>query len=222
MLTTTYYLAIYFQAVKGKSPTMSGVDILPTVLSSMFTAVGSGQLVGRVGYYLPFAIGSTTLAAIGSGVLSTLGPGSSEGKWVGYQLISGFGRGAGMQMPLLAIQNNLDPKLSPVALAIVVFFQTFGGALFLAFDQTVFSNSLSKGLHQYAPEVDAAAVIKAGATGFRAIVAQSSVDGILMAYSQAVSHVFYLAAGSACGAFIFCWGMGWKSIKKPKTEKPEA
>ena len=104
----------------------------------------------------------------------------------------------------------------------VVFFQTFGGALFLAFDQTIFSNGLAKGLHQYAPEVDAAAVIKAGATGYRAIIAESSVEGVLMAYSDAVSHVFYLATGTACGAFIFCWGMGWKSIKKAKKVAPEA
>jgi hypothetical protein len=43
-----------------------------------------------------------------------------------------------------------------------------------------------------------------------------------MAYSQAVNRVFYLAVGAACGSFIFCWGMGWKSIKKAKTVPPEA
>ena len=44
MLTTTYYLAIYFQAVKGDSPTMSGVSTLPTILSQMMMAVTSGVL----------------------------------------------------------------------------------------------------------------------------------------------------------------------------------
>jgi acetyl-CoA acetyltransferase len=107
-------------------------------------------------------------------------------------------------------------------MAIIVFSQTFGGALFLSFDQTTFSNGLKDALRQYAPEVDAEAVIKAGATGFRALVDKSSVDGIIMAYNQAVSHVFYVACGAACGAFVFCWGMGWKSIKKPKTVAPEA
>jgi hypothetical protein len=107
-------------------------------------------------------------------------------------------------------------------MAIVVFFQTFGGALFLSFDQTTFSNGLKQGLHQYAPEVDAEAVINAGATGFRTLVAKSSLDGVIMAYSQAVSRVFYIAAGTACGAFIVCWGMGWKNIKKPKQVAPEA
>jgi hypothetical protein len=42
--TIMYYLAIYFQAVKGESPTMSGVDTLPTILCSLVMAVVSGAL----------------------------------------------------------------------------------------------------------------------------------------------------------------------------------
>lgn len=37
-------MAIYFQAVRGKSPTISGVYMLPSVLSQMCFAVGSGIL----------------------------------------------------------------------------------------------------------------------------------------------------------------------------------
>ncbi len=44
MLVTSYYMAIYFQAVRGKSPTISGVYLLPSVLSQMCFAVGSGIL----------------------------------------------------------------------------------------------------------------------------------------------------------------------------------
>lgn len=44
MMTTTYYLAVYFQAVKDDSPTMSGVSTLPTVLSQIMLAVISGVL----------------------------------------------------------------------------------------------------------------------------------------------------------------------------------
>jgi hypothetical protein len=52
MMTTTYYLAIYFQAVKGDSPTMSGVSTLPTILSTMMMAIGSGVL-GKSFYVCP-------------------------------------------------------------------------------------------------------------------------------------------------------------------------
>ena len=44
MFTSSYYLPIYFQAVKGVSPALSGVYILPSILSQMMTAVISGVL----------------------------------------------------------------------------------------------------------------------------------------------------------------------------------
>ena len=44
LLVFSYYLPIYFQTVKGVSPTMSGVYMLPSVLSQMATSVVSGVL----------------------------------------------------------------------------------------------------------------------------------------------------------------------------------
>jgi hypothetical protein len=44
LLTFTYYLPIYFQAVKGVAPSPSGVFILPGILSQMLMAVVSGVL----------------------------------------------------------------------------------------------------------------------------------------------------------------------------------
>lgn len=40
----TYYLPIYFQAVKGVSPTMSGVYLLPTIIAQLLAAGLSGFL----------------------------------------------------------------------------------------------------------------------------------------------------------------------------------
>ena len=44
MIILSYYLPIYFQAVKGVSPVTSGVYILPSILSQMLMAVTSGLL----------------------------------------------------------------------------------------------------------------------------------------------------------------------------------
>jgi hypothetical protein len=41
----------------------------------------------------------------------------------------------------------------PLGIALVVFSQTLGGAIFLAFAQTIFSHSLVTGLAEYAPTV---------------------------------------------------------------------
>jgi hypothetical protein len=44
MITTSYYMAIYFQADKGVSPMLSGVYLLPSILTQMLFGVAAGGL----------------------------------------------------------------------------------------------------------------------------------------------------------------------------------
>ena len=106
-------------------------------------------------------------------------------------------------------------------MALMMFSQTFGGALWLSIAETIFSRGLLDGLRQFAPAVNAQAVVAAGATGFRQIISPADVLGVLRAYALAVDRVFYLAVGVSVGAFAFSWGIGWRKIKKEK-KKPEA
>jgi MFS family permease len=93
-----YYLPIYFQTVRNASPAMSGVYTLPSIFGTMITAVLSGVLVSKWGYYLPMMVASGVLAGIGNGLLSMLDEHTSAVRWAWFQLITGFGRGFGMQM----------------------------------------------------------------------------------------------------------------------------
>ncbi|KAI9740060.1 MAG: hypothetical protein M1818_004811 [Claussenomyces sp. TS43310] len=221
LFCASYYLPIYFQGVKGASPTLSGVYLLPGVLSHLLSAVGSGMLVGRLGYYLPFSISSAILVAIGNGLLSTLSPGTSTGKWIGYQILAGTGRGLGLQIPIIAVQNTLPPAQISVAMALVMFSQTFAGAIFLSLSDTIFTNGLETLIPRYAPSVDPQIIINAGATGFRTIVRGTDLANVLVAYAESVDRVFYFTAGLAVACFTFAWAMGWKDIRK-KSEVSKA
>ncbi|KAH6675189.1 putative MFS multidrug transporter [Halenospora varia] len=216
LFTISYYLPIYFQAVKGASPTMSGVYVLPIVGCHILVGLSSGVLIGKVGYYLPFIVVGSMLVSISNGLLSTLSPETSTGKWVGYQIIGGVGRGLGMQPPIIAVQNNLQPAQIPIAMALLMFAQAFGGALFLSLSDTVLTNSLKSLLPKYAPAVDAQAVIDAGATGFRAFLNGTELLNVLVVYAKSVDRVFYLTAGAAVGSFVSCWFMGFKDIRKKR------
>lgn len=44
LFCASYYLPIYFHGVKGVSPTMSGVYLMPSILSHIVAAVSSGML----------------------------------------------------------------------------------------------------------------------------------------------------------------------------------
>lgn len=60
----------------------------------------------KIGYVIPLAIFSTIFLTIGSGLYSLLGPHSSTGEWVGFQIIAGIGSGAGLQV----VGNPVTPK----------------------------------------------------------------------------------------------------------------
>ncbi|KAK5111872.1 hypothetical protein LTR62_004604 [Meristemomyces frigidus] len=217
-----YYLPIYFQSVHGASPTMSGVYLLPNIIVALIFAVVSGRLVGMVGYYTPFAIASSILMAIGFGLTSTLGVHSSTGEWVGYQILFGAGRGMGMQMPIVAVQNRLAANVAPLAISLCMFTGMLFGALFLSTSATILTNSLHTTIPQYAPGANVTAIVVAGATGFRNIVAQDELPGVLLAYAKSINRVFYLctALGALCLPFAF--GLGWTNIKAKKTEPVKA
>lgn len=174
--------------------------------------------MGRIGYYLVFAIAGGILTSLGSGLVTTFTPTTAVGVWIGYQILQGAGRGIGFQMPVVAVQNHSSKEQVSVATALVVFSQNLGGVVFLSLAQVIFASNLRHGLAAYAPEVDAEAVIVAGATGARSSVSAGSLPGVLLAYSKAFDHVMALGTGAAGGAFLFAFGMGWMSIKK-KEEK---
>ena len=44
LLLSSYFLPIYFQAIKGATPSTSGVDVLPSIISQLVTAVASGAI----------------------------------------------------------------------------------------------------------------------------------------------------------------------------------
>jgi len=123
---------------------------------------------------------------------------------------------------LVAVQNHVTPPEIPVAMSVLIFFQTLGSSLFLSFAQTTFTNGLMNALPHFAPGVDVQLVVNAGASNFRSVVSPALLPGVILAYNQAVAHVFYLATGAIMAGFAFSWGLGWKSVKKQKVVAPEA
>jgi hypothetical protein len=77
-----------------------------------------------------------------------------------------------------------------VGTALVVFTQFFGAAIFIAFGQTTFTNSLGPALREFSPNVTAKFVIDTGATNLRDVVPAGQLAGVLMAYNQALTHIF--------------------------------
>ncbi|XDG05409.1 hypothetical protein ABKA04_005024 [Annulohypoxylon sp. FPYF3050] len=226
---TTYYLPIYFQAVRAKSPFGSGVAVLPNILAQMILGIISGGLVQRIGYFPPFILAGTAINAIGCGLLSLFTPETPIGRWIGFQIILGAGRGLTMAVkpltfiiskPFLAMQNSLPKDLIPSAMSTLVFIQNFGAAVMVALGQTILSNSLVTLLPEYAPGVDPSLVINAGTTSssIYEAIGPERLPGALLSYSKALQRVWYFTAGIAVPPFLAGWCFTWENIRKRSNE----
>lgn len=119
---------------------------------------------------------------------------------------------------MIAIQNAVKGDDISTTMAMMTCAQTFGGAIFLAVAEVIFTQALRVKIPEYAPSVNTEAVIEAGATGFRQVVPAQDLPVVLVAYAKSVDQVFYLNTALSCAQFVFSLGVGWRSVKKEKEE----
>lgn len=88
-----YYLPIYFQSVYNSSPIGPGVKMLALIIQLAIAAIVQGFALSKIRIVPLFWIIGGALGAIGCGLFYTFGTETSTGKWIGYQIIVGFGTG---------------------------------------------------------------------------------------------------------------------------------
>ncbi|KAF3760414.1 MFS general substrate transporter [Cryphonectria parasitica EP155] len=217
LLCSSYYLPIYFQAVRGVSPLMSGVYLLPNILGQVLGVMVSGFLVQKTGFVIPYSLFSTSVTATATGLFAIFSPTTSTGIWVGLQLLAGVARGCGLQMGMLAVQAILGPAEIAIGISLLMSAEFTGLSILLIVADTIFNQSIESQLVQHAPDVDASAVVAAGATGFRSIIASKDIPGVLLAYSNSVDRTFYVPAAVTAVSFITANFMGWTDLRKKQT-----
>ncbi|KAE8850566.1 hypothetical protein PTNB73_00418 [Pyrenophora teres f. teres] len=216
LYTHIFYLPFYFQAIKGTTAEQSGIRTIAYLVSITCSSIVIGGLITVVGWYAPFMWFGSAVFTIGAGMLYTLKVGSPSGQWIGYQVLSGIGAGAGVQIPFVAVQVVTNEKDMPTANACVMFFNSLGGALSISIAQNIFVNTLVKEIPKYAPGLDGRIVANAGATNLRKVVSAALLPGVLKGYNNAIVTAFIVAIATSCIAFFVSLGMEQKSVKGKK------
>lgn len=183
------------------------------VLAVVLAATPTGIAVTLIGYYTPFAILSSILMAIGCGLLTLWQLDTGSPAWIGYQIMVGLGVGFGFQQTMLAAQTCLPKADVPIGTAIVVFFQTLGGALFVSIANNIWSNRLLSGLAEVVPELDSNVVLEAGATSLKNVIEAELYPAVLQVYNDALVGTFYVATAMAALSIIGSASLEWKSVK---------
>ncbi|KAF2280317.1 MFS general substrate transporter [Westerdykella ornata] len=216
IVVQSYFWPIYFQSVKGTNARDSGINLLPLIVSNSLGTLCAGSIASRFGHYVPFMWVGPLILAAGGGLYQLVRPDSPRGHWIGFQILSGLGYGSCSQMPILAVQVVLNKSDIPTGLVMIMFFQMLGGALAPSVGQNLFTDGLVQNLSEVRG-IDGAAVVAAGASGFRAIVPPELMNAAVGAFNAALKNVFWVALATPALACITSWAMEWKQL--PDTGK---
>lgn len=86
LVIVSFFLPIWYQAIKGLSAVTAGIRLLGYFLSTVLFVIGSGIAVSRIGYYTPWLIIGTALSIVGCGLLTTLRVTTSTAASIGFQV----------------------------------------------------------------------------------------------------------------------------------------
>ncbi|KAI1768480.1 efflux pump antibiotic resistance protein [Hypoxylon sp. FL1150] len=209
---TVYYIPIYFQAVHDVSPTDSGIRNLPLVIAVSLSAIAAGSLIGATGHAFPLAAFAAALGTVAAGLLYTLETDTSNGKWIGYQILSGVGVGLGLQIPMIMGQSSVKEEDVSSITAMMLFFQTLGASLFLSAGQSAFVNRMVRRIKTSEPSVDPSMLVATGASELRRVFSEEQIPGILIAYMDGIKASLALGIVAAGLAFIVSLWFPWKRI----------
>ena len=207
------------QATKNIGPLKSGIYTIPLVLSLVVASIVSAAFTQRVGYYVPAMLLCPAVMAAGEGLLSTFKPNSGAGQWIGYQVVTGFGLGLGMQTGGLAVQATLPRDDVSTGMAITFFCQQLGGAIFVSVGQTVLNKYLVQRLNGIAG-LDPETIVRTGATDLHEVVPAQYLGRVVDAYNYACKRILLVDMGIALGGIFCAVSMKWVSIKKGKGGPP--
>jgi len=210
ILIHTFYLPMWFQAIKDDSAIHSGVNMIPYVVANAIFSVIAGIFVSKNGYFIVPAVIGMVIGTIGAGLLSTISQRTSSSMWIGYEILASAGIGMAIQQGFTAVQIVLPLEEVAIGTAAVVAFQSLGGAIFVSVGNTILQNTL---IDAHVPGVDIQAVIDAGAAEFRSQVPAERLPELLDVYNDALRKVFTAAIPMAGLAIVACCFMEFKNVK---------
>lgn len=105
-----FFLALYFQAVLGRSPIISGLLLFALVLPLSACTFGSGIYVRRTGRVRPAMWLGVIFMTLGTGLFISFGSTIVLWKLILFQAIAGIGAGPLFQTPMIALQSQVRQR----------------------------------------------------------------------------------------------------------------
>ncbi|KEF62586.1 uncharacterized protein A1O9_00559 [Exophiala aquamarina CBS 119918] len=213
LFTIVYFLPIWFEAVRSETATHAGVSMLPLVISLVVMSIIAGGFTQRVGYYMPPILTSPVLTTVGAALLTELKTTTISSKWIGYQVLYGFGTGMAMQTTSMAAQTVLERSDISIGMALNFFGQNLGGAIFVPVAQTIFEGMLNKKISAI-PGLNAANLGNTGVLKLKEIVPPPLIPEVQTAFNSSVTRCLFVSVALSAASILPALIMEWRNIKE--------
>lgn len=140
------FLPQFFQVVQGRSATVSGALLTPTMLAAVVTGVYSATRMSATGRYRQYPVIGAALLIAGFLALTSLGPATSTWLILLATLALGLGVGFQMQLMVIIVQNAVPYRDVGTATAATLLFRALGGAAGTALFSTLMLRRFSERL----------------------------------------------------------------------------
>jgi len=161
------------------------------------------------------------IVPVAAGLITTFGVDTSLALLIVYPALLGLGYGLGIVGPQTAVQTTLSDTDVPIAIAIILFAQSFGPALMITVTQTLFVSRLLQNL-SFIPGLNREAIANNGLTEIVKSVAPSETRRALAAVSRSLSQSWYLAVALGAASILGSLVVEWRSVKTEKEEGADA
>ncbi|KAJ3154581.1 hypothetical protein HDU89_007819 [Geranomyces variabilis] len=214
-----FYMPIYLQLIREESATKSGISLLPFLVPASMACILANLISVRWGLVRPTMLTVFAVAAVGQGLLSTLGADSSESAQLLFLLISGLGVGLGIDITVLAAQAGMSGKDVAIVTSVVNTTSAFGGTLAISVIGSVISNvfashvsaqssTLSISLNQITPQL-------------RSQLSPQDAEIVVDSFIVAINRGFQVLTGLCVFSFVLCLLMKRIKLKKEVENDPE-
>jgi len=151
MFAGIVYIPLFFQMVRGYTPTESGLLMLPMMGGMVLTSIASGFVISKAGRYKWFLVGGSVVTTIGLILFTQLHLDTPLWLSAVYMAVLGLGMGMFMQPLVLAMQNIVKMEDLGVATSTNTFARTLGGAIGTSVLGAIMNATLDTGLDANLP-----------------------------------------------------------------------
>ncbi|TVY46196.1 Efflux pump [Lachnellula occidentalis] len=220
-----YYLPLYYECVKGYSPTISGVAAFPETFTVAPASIVVGVLASMWGRFRWAIWTGWLLSVLGMGLLYLPGPHTTIPQWLFINLVPGLGLGMLYCSLSYGAQAGSEEKDVAYAASMYTFSRSFGQCVGLAIGGAIFQTQVAIKLGAYPALTPQASSLAKEASALVQMVKAMDKDSperamIVEAYADSLQVVWAIMAGLAfIGLVTSVFTEGLDINREPEAEQ---